>query len=368
MYCLRYRKNCDPKMTETAMEQIEVATKAWADKCSQIFMPHMKTKGNTLKIHKFIAHFPSSIYRLGQLKHYHAQFYEALHRHTKALTKAGNFKADASGQTIAHMVKMQRRTEIATAMETEMYSASGEEKKEYQTAHTVATTYGVDAMIGAHTRVVWLGLETTGNQYTKCLPGQLKEWRFKAAVEITPHIRIYKSAIIRAVPWWKEDADFTVLQTVRACAKFHNKPWYDGVMYNTAGGQQYGILRCILAVELSNERAPSDGADPAYSIYKEQTQLALVQKLKTVRTSNLLTKHGCIHLAVEGLKKDGSGNATYTLIPLSEILRRVYLMSDFQKPKTHMYHNIWKWDRYVKDDRTLAELEGSRYRNGVVVN
>lgn len=243
---------------------------------------------------------------------------------------------------------------------------SNTERKKYDTAHSIASSYGVDAVIGQATRVVWLSLEAGGNQHTSLLPAQLKDWVFKASTNISPHIRIYKSAIVRAVPWWDEEADFSVLQTVRACDSFHGKPWYDGVMYSTSTGQEYGVLRCIFTVDLTNEKAPCAPTAPTYATYTSKTQLALVQKLKTAKTKNLLTKHGCTHLVYDGLKPDGSGNGKYIVVHLSGITRRVYLMPDFSKPKTHLYHNIWKWDRHEKDNRTLAELEGGRYRNGVI--
>lgn len=339
-------------------------------KFKAVFQDHMPSKGKTIKLHKFLSHFLDSVYRLGHPKHYHAQQFEAQHRHTKALARAGNFRPDSQGQTVAHMIKVQKRLEVMHAMEAEDIGYQADAKKEYMTAHKVANMYGVDTLMGKGTKVSsW---RATGNNrgYTKHLPAALQAYERRTNRSLCPAITTHQSAIVRTIPSWNPTANFSLLQTIRASGRFHGRAWYDGVQYchHRNAVLQHGIVRCIFSVSIHGQEEPEDKDSDEYKEHCDMVQLALVQKLRPCRSqTSALGARGNTHLSCEHVGTGENRLAVFEVIPLCNIIRRAYLMPDYDDKEGHTYyHDTYKWDRYEKDNRSLAELEGGRYQNGVI--
>lgn len=332
----------------------------------------MKSEGNTIKLHMFLRHFTDSIYRLGHPRHYHASPYEARHVMTKALARAGNFKLDGEGQLISHMVEVQRRNEVAKILDDELQGQTETEKKQYNTAHKQASTHGVDMLFGDVQKVAYLSLETKGNKYTKALPEALR--KYSSRHDVDPYIHIYKSAIVRAVP--DGEANFSILQTIRACNSFHRRPCYDSVQYlkSNSNAPQYGVLRCLFTVSIQGEQKPDDMTSEEYREYSGKTKLALVQRLtKQADQRGMLAAMGNTALQWPGSRATGSYVPEYEVVPLCDIVKRIYLVPNFAKGENRFYHNVLKWDRTDKDARRLVDIEGhstegGRYNNGIIKN
>lgn len=373
-YMLRYRKNCTPGFTLADLQEVKRATDAWHAKFTQVVLPSMKAGGNTIKLHKFLAHFKHSVVRLGHPYHYHANPYEALHTLVKIIARAGNFRPDEEGQTIESMVNAERRLELAVGLE--MPLGYVKRDKAYQTAHKTAQSLGMDVMVSAGKQYDLTTNPGAQGTYRSELAKLLPAYAAKNNMHINNFIKEHRTAVVCSVlPWVNE---LSVLQEIRAAENFYNKPWFDCVQYQYKAGprsrvtQQHGIVRCLFTVNLRGTKEPSQDDAEQYREFKQKTQLMLVQCLEKRDSSCVLARLGCTPMKLEGWTNNtvpSQYNARYRIVPLCDVIRRVYLIQDYKHShNAHFFINPFKWDRTLKDGRSLAEKEGPRYMNGVIKN
>lgn len=152
-YNARHRRNELNEITINQLQYIQEVSLKWHDQFTKLFVQHMGSKGHTMKMHRYVHHFLDSVQRLGHSRHYSAQMYEGHHRVTKALSKAINYHADASGQTTALLVRAHRKREIAIRSGLDLTDAAGEEKGTYQTAFTRAIQQCKPILVGEGQRI-----------------------------------------------------------------------------------------------------------------------------------------------------------------------------------------------------------------------
>lgn len=373
VYMLRYRKNNTPGFLAIQdLEEIEAATSKWYEKFKTIVMPCMKAGGNTIKLHKFLAHFTDNIRRLGHPYHYHANPYEGLHTLTKVIARCGNFRPDGEGQTILSMVKAHMRLEIAQSIDKSLGHET--KTKAYKTAHARAQKLGMDVVIGKGTKLAWLNIGQ-GHAHLKVLPQLLPAYARKNGLSLDHSIMVHKGVMACAVLPWNDKQ--SVLQEVRAAADYYHKPWYDCIQYQYVRGQRasirYGMVRSILTLQLIDESEPEETSN-TYIAYKEKTQVMLVQRLqkRTTSATDVLPKFGNTPLKWHNWNHahdPASYEPEYELIACKDMIRRIYVMTDFKYPHgAFFFENAFKWDRNVKDTRTLKDKEGDRYTNGFITN
>lgn len=178
---------------------------------------------------------------------------------------------------------------------------------------------------------------------------------------------------------------------MRGTHDFYNKPWYDSVEYHgTNGAMQYGRVMCILQLQRCRKRRrrgnqqqqdDDESADDnsvglrvavVQRMQKTTTTPAVPGSLATVRQH--LVAAGCTHVQFTGTKMRNEVcvvDHQYDLIPVDEIVRRVYIVPDYtsldRAGNTRYYFvNHFKYDRGVKDSRTIADKEGDLYEDGVL--
>jgi hypothetical protein len=130
------------------------------------------------------------------------------------------------------------------------------------------------------------------------------------------------------VPWLQNDNE---LQTVRAAPKFHGKPYYDSVEFRAIGSRSaksYGFLRLLFKAR-----------DPATNTLKA---LACVREYeKTKGATDVLVKAGCKHLTL---------TSAYVIVPLENLLQRIYVVPDFVRGDGNFHVCKWKWNRSPVQD------------------
>lgn len=177
---------------------------------------------------------------------------------------------------------------------------------------------------------------------------------------------------------------------MRGTYDFYNKPWYDSIEYVDKNGRlQYGQLGCLAQLECVPKKRQRQGEEVDQSIQKQLRQrcsLALVKKYRRLRTAAAapgeqatfkqhLVAAGCVHLQWAGTKLQNElcvVDSQYELIQLDDIVRRVYVVPDYtslDKAGTpmHYFTNPFKYDRQVKDSRTIADKEGVLYDEGTLL-
>lgn len=176
---------------------------------------------------------------------------------------------------------------------------------------------------------------------------------------------------------------------MRGTHDFYSKPWYGSVEYQGRNGTvQYGRVMCILQMQRCrkrrrrNEQQETDEQEDT----NNSLRVALIQKLQKTATSPAnpgsaatLKQHlvaaGCAHLQFSGTRMQGgvcTVDHQYELIPIDDIIRRIYLVPDYTSldkagNTRYYYMNCFKYDRNVKDTRTIAEKEGDLYLEGKVL-
>lgn len=160
-----------------------------------------------MKMHRYIHHFLQSVQRLGHSRHFSAQMYEGHHRITKALSKAINYHADASGQTTALLVRAHRKRELARRIGTDLSEAAVEETGTYQTAFTRAVQQCTPVLVGEGQRInmsdVSAGTCEISRQQPELqhLPGMIAEyWGHQevSGTELKDQVRLHKTCMILA--------------------------------------------------------------------------------------------------------------------------------------------------------------------------
>lgn len=189
------------------LEYVYEVSLQWHAQFTELFAPHMPSKGNTMKMHRYIHHFLESVQRLGHSRHFSAQMFESHHRSTKALSKAINNHADASGQTTAMLVRAHRKRDMAIRIGTDLNEAAGEERGTYQTAFTRAVQQGTSVLVGEGQRVKLSDLSAricdVAQQQPELqqLPDMVIEYWQQQGVpqtELKDPIRLHKTCIILA--------------------------------------------------------------------------------------------------------------------------------------------------------------------------
>lgn len=176
---------------------------------------------------------------------------------------------------------------------------------------------------------------------------------------------------------------------MRGTHDFYSKPWYDSVEYQGRNGSsQYGRVMCVLQLQRCRKRRRRNDQheEDDHDGNNNSLQCVLIQKLQKTATvpaepgsPATLRQHlvaaGCVHLQFAGTRMQ-NGVCTvdhqYELIPIDDIIRRIYLVPDYTSRDKegnirYYYMNCFKFDRYVKDSRTIAEKEGDLYLEGKVL-
>lgn len=189
------------------------------------------------------------------------------------------------------------------------------------------------------------------------------------------------------VPW---DQQFSRPQSVRATNNFFSKPWYDSVEYVGKNGRlQYGQLRGLVRLELNTKKRRRQGAEqealPENEVQQRCT-VALIRKYQKWNTpaaeqvkSASIRQHfvaaGCVHLQWAGTRMQNevcTVDSQYELIQVEDIVRRVYVVPDYTSldrdgTPRYFFTNVFKYDRQVKDARTIADKEGNLYNEGILL-
>jgi hypothetical protein len=142
-------------------------------------------------------------------------------------------------------------------------------------------------------------------------------------------IRVHTNAVIAAnVPW---DAEQARLQTIRAVDSFHHKPFNDCVAIEVTRsgvraqrpvrGIEHAQLLMLLQARLPDEQTGVLQWEP----------LAYVRWFKAVPEPDVLCEFGAVRLAWDKVQDTAAGKyrCRESLVPLSAIVRRVYVVQDF---------------------------------------
>jgi hypothetical protein len=330
---LRHRKNTSKTITELDLAAIDKATMAFHELWTSRFAKHMKSKGNTIKYHKFGKHLVDSIKRLGATKHYSAQFFESANRVDKVLYKGTSRRNTAN----AFQREMVQRGRTINAIELESTFDQDEVVKERQTAYKRAARDGEHAFPITTTRLAFGEEEGAGRDSwdralqrqpeLSQLPGALTRFLGCVSAETPKALSAVNTAVLNAaVPWLDEGEG--ELQTVRATPEFHKKEVFDcvrvSVQPRVRGGpdEEFAQLRLMFTL-------PGD-----------DRKLAFVRWF--IRTSQVdaLTEAGCV-----SLRK----TRDHSVIDLRCILRREYVVPDFKQRRANVndrFHTcVWKWSR-----------------------
>ena len=150
------------------------------------------------------------------------------------------------------------------------------------------------------------------------------------------HVKHY-AVLAAAVPW---DEEHSRLQTVRAIGSFHGRPFFDNVAVQVHKGAQdaveYAQLLLLFTAKLVDAQGQEDIMDLAYvRWYKAST-----------RGDDVLKKYGATPLAYERVSYDPASRENNTtresIIPLSSILHKVYIIQDFKKGQGHFHLSPFK--------------------------
>jgi hypothetical protein len=161
------------------------------------------------------------------------------------------------------------------------------------------------------------------------------------------------------MPWASQER---VVQTVHASNNYHGGPWFDSVVCSAADPEQdnmwHGLLLSLFWSELGGVPMP----------------LAFIRWYRPRRcaTPDVLVRHGCVPLEWETMDitqprlPRQRGKAPTTSVPsvsvvaLSSLLRRAYIVPDFTRKATEpprFHSSIFKWNRHIPDHRQLLLLE-----------
>lgn len=330
----RHRKNKKTDITPKVLSEIDTTIQEFDRYFHALIAPLMKQEGHTLKYHK-ISHVTDTIRRLGRLSEYSAQFYECSNKQHKNAYNASNRRVygDPLQQITANQTLMEVFGEHTT------FNAEGSLKRR-QSAYMTAHETGGNAMAAKATVRIPTTPDATLSQSVQAYIEQLGDFNdvrdavVKYFSNETPRLLVRSTAVLNARVEWL-DADSGELQTIRATPDFFSRPYYDTVMfqYTTRGrtNSRYGQVRMIFKAR-----------DPSTSIMHELACMRLFQEQDTTR--NVLISAGCVHLAWPMTR-------LYMVVPLDEIVRRVYLVPDFTRRDAEFYYvSSFKWNRVPIQD------------------
>jgi hypothetical protein len=337
------RKNATADITESVLDEMKEAVSAFHGVFEATIAKAMKSKGHTIKYHR-LSHVTDVIRRMGHLKEYDAQFYESANRYEKTLYKRTPGR-QVNEQHLEGMVIRQRTQAMARARSTFDADAAVRHK---QSAYITTSQTGehtlVSTRIVIHTNGHTPNTSAAASKWLDQIPDFI-QLRYAIASHCgigfriddvnMPSINVGATAVLAAsVPW--EEEGTAELQTVRAVPSFHGKPYFDSVEIQIVGRSAFAQLRMLLSLK-----------NP---ITCQEEELAFVKMYSRVRLDqnerDMLSEHGCIPLSWARASNCVRGTQAYRLLPLQSIIRRVYIVPDFSKPRSNRFHVCaFKWNR-----------------------
>jgi hypothetical protein len=343
----RHRKNASADITEEVLQDIDSKIKDYHEVFKATIAKSLPSKGHTIKYHR-LSHVTDVIRRLGHLKEYDAQFYEAANRHEKALYKRTPGR-QVKEQHLEGMVIRLRTQAMASARNTYDPDATVRNKR---SAYIVAAETGEHAMVAVriplHTNGLTPNTLPAAMNWLETMPDWI-QLRFQLASYYgisdpddpdMPCIQVGTTTVLAAeVPW--EDKDTGELQTVRATPAFHGKPYFDSVEIRLRDGAMnarnvaYAQLRLLFSAV-----NPRTGGNE---------NLVFLRMYSRTRPDDddLLSQYGCVPLSWARLTNTVKGTGAYRVCLLENIIRRVYIVPDFSKDGQCRFHTCaFKWARH----------------------
>ena len=332
----RHRKNRCEDITDATLRDIERSIGEFHGWFTNTIAPLLPRGGNTIKYHR-LAHVPGVMRRMGRLKEYDAQFFEAGNSREKVLfrTTAGRSAGD---QHLEGMVKSQALRLCLAQKSTFDQDAS---VRSTTTAYMRAADTSEHALPNKRVRLPMAPDAPFLDEATRLRDGIAGDYdRLRMAIHAhlgnTPDsVYVTESAVLAAnVPWLQEDAE---LQSIKASPDFHSRPYYDSVVYKDGDGEekQYAQLRLIFGYRPTGNR----GAE---------TPLVLIRRYRVdrKRQSVVLATYGCTPLTWADEDDD-----EYMVIPLGFIERRVFIVPDFSPNATDDEFHLcpFKWSRTPRE-------------------
>ena len=321
---LRHRKNHIKDITSKDLEDMDESLFKFDKTFHKLIAPVMPSKGKTMKYHK-LSHITSSIRRLGSLREFDAQFYEASNKQQKASYNTTSKKMNGG----KYLQEMAGHQEFRQAMYKTSTFDPDSTVINRGSAYLRASKSGENAMA----EVTWItlpsatttpaGLSNKASKLIKSLDDYPKICEaVKAAFEgDTPSLLVRRTAVINAaVPWLAEDNE---LQTIRAAPEFHGRPYYDSVTYKNENGHiAYGLVRLLFKAR----RASSNTLQ----------EMVCIQVYDKSQLKDILTKAGCLSLNL---------TSKYVVVHLECLSQRIYVVPDFQRGASNFHTCKWKWNR-----------------------
>lgn len=340
---IRHRRNQPEDITDQVLDDVQKSILDFHTSFKSTIAPVMKSEGQTIKYHR-LSHVVPSIKRLGPLKEYNAQFYEASNKDEKTAYRTTNARLTDD----EHLAGMVINQELRRALENRSTFDQDKIAKKRESAYLRAATTGENVMTKKFKFSFKVGtcindmkpiakkfmLELIDrDQITAAICAHFKIPIGSESTTHMPVVRPRVTAVLAAVVPWLKDA--TELQTVRATPLFFGKPYFDtvqverkerGRVYN-----RYGLLRLIFQARLEES---ADWED-----------LVCVRMMQESRKQDILTKYGCKHFHWA----DGN-NVQYLVCPLKSVTRRVYMPMDFDSKDCEAFHlSSFKWSRTPAD-------------------
>jgi hypothetical protein len=342
-YMIRHRKNRPDEITEDDLVEVHASILKFHNSFKSTIATVMKSEGQTIKYHR-LSHVVSSIKRLGPIREYNAQFFEASNKDDKTAYRTTSARLTDD----EHLAGMVVNQELRRALESRSTFDQDNLVKKRQSAYMKAATSGENALTKKHVCSFTVGTRINDMSkagHTFFMDIEDREDIFKAICThynctytqgITPDmpvVRTKATAVLAAnVPWL---LDATELQTVRATPNFFGKPYFDTVEVERKergrSSIKYGRLRLIFQARLDEN--------------KPWENLVCVRMMQETRNHDILTSHGCRHFQwADGANK-------YVVYPLKSVSRRVYMPIDYNNTHVEAFHmSTFKWTR------TPAEL------------
>jgi hypothetical protein len=210
-----------------------------------------------------------------------------------------------------------------------------EQQKQYTTAYKTAAMSGVHTLTASGSVAMVKDLAATfpAVQGIERVTTLLEE-HFGRDNILNTEVKVVKQGVLVADSAY--DSDSYYLQGIVAWHDHYGGPWYDTVAVRSGDPSQpiwYGRLHMLFMIE-----------DVAY---------AVVRWFDIVKGSDRdpLVEAGCTYLKWAGTPQ---GDQWWQVIALDTVMRRVYIVPDFSKPKRnneyeYWYVNVFKWDRTVPD-------------------
>jgi hypothetical protein len=312
--------------------EIDEAIRRFDSKFQETIAPLMS--GGTMKYHRFV-HLTDIMRRLGRLSEYSSQFYEASNKIQKLRYDATS-KRLTGDQFLYGMVAAEQLR--AALSEVSTYDHDGDVVN-MDSAYLRASRTGEHCIAKkALCTIVTNGLgqpSAKASEFVSLLDdyADIREAirRYYGLDSVDnpnmPKIKPRSTAVLSAEVEWNDSE--SELQTIRASADFHSRPYYDNVLVRyTVGGrvvQRYGELRLLFTA-----------VDP--DSFENDTLICVKWYKHEKRCDDVLVRNGCTHLTW-----DSRG---YGVVSLNNVVRRVYVVSDFTREDTECFHICpFKWNR-----------------------